>query len=48
MLRKGNIHPDAMVILVVGDKAKIGAKLAALGFGEPIELDPDGERVTGG
>lgn len=42
------IHPDACVILVVGDKAKVGAKLAALGWGSPIELDPDGERVTGG
>jgi zinc protease len=42
------IHPDAMVILVVGDKSKVGAKLAKLGFGDPIELDADGNRVTGG
>ncbi len=47
-LAKRWIHPDAMVILVVGDKAKVGAKLAALGYGEPIELDAEGERVTGG
>lgn len=36
-----------MVILVVGDKSKVGAKLADLGYGAPIELDFDGERVGG-
>ncbi|MCK6445400.1 MAG: insulinase family protein [Planctomycetes bacterium] len=42
------IHPDAMVILVVGDKAKIGAELAQLGYGEPIELDPWGVPLASG
>jgi zinc protease len=46
-LAKKWIHPDAMVILVVGDKAKVGAKLGELGYGPPIELDVDGERVGG-
>jgi zinc protease len=41
------IHPDAMVILVVGDKSKVGEKLAKLGYGEPIELDVDGNPVSG-
>jgi zinc protease len=46
-LAKKWIHPDAMVILVVGDKAKVGEKLAKLGYGDPIELDSEGNRVTG-
>jgi zinc protease len=46
-LAKAHIHPDQMVILVVGDKAKVGDKLAKLGFGDPIELDTDGNPVTG-
>ncbi|MBI5433781.1 MAG: insulinase family protein [Planctomycetes bacterium] len=41
-LAKRAIRPEAMVILVVGDKAKISADLAKLGYGEPIELDPYG------
>ncbi len=41
------IHPEAMVILVVGDKSKVGAKLAELGYGTPIELDTEGNRVAG-
>jgi len=44
-LAKKWIHPEAMVILVVGDKAKVGAKLAGLGYGAVIELDTEGERV---
>jgi zinc protease len=43
-----HIHPDAMVILVVGDKKKIAAGLAGAGFGEPIELDIDGKPITPG
>jgi zinc protease len=46
-LAKQWIHPEAMVILVVGDKAKVGAKLAELGYGPVIELDVDGERAGG-
>jgi zinc protease len=41
-----HIHPDAMVILVVGDKKRIAAGLAEAGFGEPIELDVDGVPIA--
>lgn len=44
-LAEGHVLPDAMVILVVGDKARIGKGLAELGYGEPIELDIDGQLV---
>jgi zinc protease len=37
------VNPGAMVLLVVGDKAKIGRGLAELGYGEPIELDVEGK-----
>jgi zinc protease len=43
-----HIHPDAMVILVVGDKKKIAAGLAEAGYGEPIELDADGKPLAAG
>jgi zinc protease len=43
-----HIHPEAMVILVVGDKKKIAAGLAEAGFGEPIELDIDGKPIAPG
>jgi zinc protease len=36
------IRPDAMVVLVVGDKKRIAEKLPAAGLGAPIELDVDG------
>jgi zinc protease len=36
------IRPDAMVVLVVGDKKRIAEKLPQAGLGEPIELDVDG------
>ena len=42
------IHPKNMVILVVGDKKTIAAKLAKLGYGDPIELDVDGNRIANG
>ncbi|MCE9596289.1 MAG: insulinase family protein [Planctomycetes bacterium] len=45
-LAKTAIHPKAMVILVVGDKSKIGASLAALGYGDPIELDAYGKPLA--
>ncbi len=41
------VNPDAMSILVVGDAAKVREPLAALGYGEPIELDIDGNPVDG-
>lgn len=53
-LAKQWIHPEAMIILVVGDKAKIASKLEelpalkALGYGAPIELDTEGNRIAGG
>ncbi len=37
------VNPGAMVLLVVGDKAKIGRGLSELGYGEPIELDVEGK-----
>jgi len=40
------VHPDAMAILVVGDKAKVLDGLNALGYGPVIELDIDGARGT--
>jgi zinc protease len=40
-----HLHPDAMVVLVVGDKKKIAKGLAELGLGEPIELDIDGNPI---
>ncbi len=43
-----HIRPDAMVILVVGDKKKIAAGLAEAGYGEPIELDIDGKPIAPG
>jgi zinc protease len=42
-LAQRHIDPGAMVLLVVGDKAKIGRSLAELGYGEPIELDVEGK-----
>ncbi len=36
------IHPDRMLIVVVGDKAKILPGLNELGYGEVVELDIDG------
>jgi zinc protease len=42
------LHPDAMVLLVVGDKKKIAKGLAELGYGELIELDVDGKPITPG
>ncbi len=43
-----NIHPDAMVLLVVGDKQKIAKGLGELGYGDPIELDVDGVPIAAG
>ena len=36
------LQPDQMLILVVGDKAKVKSTLGDLGYGDPIELDIDG------
>ena len=36
------IHPDEMVWVVVGDRAKIEKGLSELGMGAPVVLDPDG------
>jgi zinc protease len=40
-----HLHPDAMVVLVVGDKKKVAKGLGELGLGEPIELDIDGNPI---
>lgn len=39
------IHPESMTMLIVGDKETVGDRLAELGYGEPIELDIDGNLV---
>ncbi|MBK7643219.1 MAG: insulinase family protein [Planctomycetes bacterium] len=36
------LQPDHMLILVVGDKGKVKSTLGDLGYGDPIELDIDG------
>ena len=40
------IHADRVLIVVVGDKAKILPGLKELGYGDVIELDIDGEPIT--
>jgi zinc protease len=40
------IHPESMVLLVVGDKQKIEKGLGELSYGPPIELDVDGNPVA--
>jgi zinc protease len=40
------IHPDKMIYLIVGDKATQMEKLKGLGFGDPILLDKDGNKVN--
>ena len=39
------INPDKMIYLVVGDKATQMESLKQLGFGDPILLDKDGNRI---
>ncbi len=36
------LQPEHMLILVVGDKSKVKNTLGDLGYGDPIELDIDG------
>jgi zinc protease len=38
-LAQAVLHPDRMIVLVVGDKAMVRDSLRQLGLGEPIELD---------
>ena len=45
-LAKTYIGPDNMIILVVGDAEVVRAGLAELGYGEPIELDIDGNPIS--
>jgi zinc protease len=40
------IHPDALTWVVVGDLAKIEAKVRALGFGDVTVIDTDGKVVA--
>ena len=40
------VHPEQMVLLVVGDKKRIAKGLSELGYGTPIELDIDGKPVA--
>jgi zinc protease len=39
------IQPDKMIYLIVGDRATQMDKLKELGFGDPILLDKDGNRI---
>jgi zinc protease len=40
---KASVHPEGIVYVVVGDKAKIEAGLQSLGFGAVREVDTDGK-----
>ena len=40
------IHPDHLTWVIVGDLAKIEAKVRALNFGEVTVIDPDGKPVA--
>ena len=40
------IHPDALTWVVVGDLAKIEAKVRALNFGEVTVIDAEGKPVS--
>lgn len=42
---KGNIFPDELTIVAVGDKNKIVPQLNALGFGQAIEVNYEGDQV---
>ena len=44
LIRK-HIDLEKMKILVVGDKEEVFEKLKKLGYGDPIELDPDGNSI---
>ncbi len=39
------LHPDKMIYLIAGDKATQMESLKQLGFGDPVLLDKDGNRV---
>ncbi len=42
---KKYIHPEKLIIVVVGDKEKIMGKLAALGYDRIVECDTEGNKV---
>jgi zinc protease len=42
---KSVIHPDHLIWIVVGDRAKIEAGIRATGIGELHVIDPDGNPV---
>lgn len=46
MIAQKYLHPDKMIYLIVGDKATQMDKLKELGFGDPILLDKDGNRIS--
>lgn len=46
MLAQKFLQPEKMIYLIVGDKATQMDKLKELGFGDPILLDKDGNRIT--
>jgi zinc protease len=46
-LAQTHLREDTALILVVGDKAKVGEKLSALGLGPVVELDLDGNELAG-
>jgi len=41
-LARRHVHPEALELLVVGDRSVVLAPLQALGLGEVLELDPSG------
>ncbi len=44
-LAQKHIRLDAMTLLIVGDKTSVRESLTELGYGEPVELDIDGNPV---
>ena len=44
-LAREHLHPEQMSILVVGDAESVGPTLVELGYGEPVRLDIDGNRL---
>ena len=45
MIAQKYLHPEKMIYLIVGDKATQMEKLKDLGFGNPILLDKDGNKI---
>lgn len=46
MIAQKYLHPEKMIYLIAGDKATQLERLKELGFGNPILLDKDGNKIT--